>query len=137
MSTSNLWHFCIDRGGTFTDCIGYSPNGDIKVTKVLSTDDAPILGIRKLLQLEPETPIPECHVKMGTTIGTNALLEHKGAPFALLITKGFGDALEIGTQQRPDIFDIRIKKSQTLYHKIVEIDERISAHGQVELKLNT
>ena len=129
--TANLWQFYIDRGGTFTDCLGRSPTGELKCAKVLSSDRAPLDGIRKILELADDAPIPPCEVKMGTTIATNALLERKGRPHALLITRGFADVLHIGTQQRPDIFEIRIVKPSVLYQTVVEIDERIAANGEV------
>ena len=125
------WQFYIDRGGTFTDCLGRSPAGAMKCAKILSSDHAPLAGIRKILHLADDAPIPACEVKMGTTIATNALLERKGRPHALLITRGFADVLQIGTQQRPDIFAIRIVKPAVLYQTVVEIDERISANGEI------
>jgi 5-oxoprolinase (ATP-hydrolysing) len=131
IGATSTWQFWIDRGGTFTDCLGRSPNGELKFVKVLSSDQAPLEGIRRLLKLAENDPIPACEVKMGTTIATNALLERKGRPHALLITRGFADALEIGTQQRPDIFEIRIIKPSVLYKTVDEIDERISAGGEI------
>ncbi|MFQ5509034.1 MAG: hydantoinase B/oxoprolinase family protein [Leptospirillia bacterium] len=128
-----LWEFWIDRGGTFTDCIGKGPDGRISVAKVLSSSRAPLLGIRELLALAPDEPIPPCRIRMGTTVATNALLERKGEPTALAITRGFGDALAIGTQARPEIFDIRIEKPDTLYRQVIEIDARVTADGD-ELK---
>jgi len=125
------WQFWIDRGGTFTDCLGRSPAGELKFAKVLSSDHAPLAGIRRILELPDHDPIPPCEVKMGTTIATNALLERKGRSHALLITRGFADVLQIGTQQRPDIFAIRIAKPSVLYQTVVEIDERISATGEI------
>jgi len=125
------WQFFIDRGGTFTDCLGRSPAGELKCAKVLSSDHAPLEGIRKILGLVDDAPIPPCEVKMGTTIATNALLERKGRSHVLLITRGFADVLQIGTQQRPDIFEIRIVKPSVLYQAVVEIDERLAANGEV------
>ena len=87
MRSPGRWQFWIDRGGTFTDCLGRDPaSGEIRVAKVLSSDRAPLLGIRQLLALEPDAPIPASDIRMGTTIATNALLERKGAPCALVIT---------------------------------------------------
>jgi 5-oxoprolinase (ATP-hydrolysing) len=131
------WHFWIDRGGTFTDCIGRSPQGALTVIKVLSSDHAPLAGIRRILGLESQAPIPKCRIHLGTTIATNALLERKGSPFGLAITTGFKDLLEIGTQQRPDLFELTIQKPTTLYNTVVEIDERVSANGDVIIPLNT
>ncbi|NES98446.1 MAG: hydantoinase/oxoprolinase family protein, partial [Desertifilum sp. SIO1I2] len=106
------WQFWIDRGGTFTDIVAQHPNGDIIVRKLLSENperypDAPIQGIREILELAEGEPIPAeqiAVVKMGTTIATNALLERKGDRTLLLITQGFRDALRIGYQNRPQIF---------------------------------
>jgi 5-oxoprolinase (ATP-hydrolysing) len=128
---SSRWQFWIDRGGTFTDCIGRAPDGELSSTKVLSCDEAPLHGIRALLGLPDSAPIPACDVRMGTTVATNALLERRGAPHALLITRGFADVLEIGTQQRPDLFALRIEKPSTLYKQVVEIDERLAADGTI------
>jgi len=125
------WQFYIDRGGTFTDCLGRSPTGELQCAKILSSDHAPLAGIRKILALEKDAPIPACEVKMGTTLATNALLERKGRPHALLITRGFAEVLQIGTQQRPDIFEIRIVKPSVLYQTVVEIDERLAANGEI------
>ncbi|KAL9537007.1 hypothetical protein MBANPS3_012169 [Mucor bainieri] len=135
---------CIDRGGTFTDCIGFvgkpgDENYQEYVVKLLSEDpsnykDAPTEGIRRIVELatgekHPRSePVPTTHiesVRMGTTVATNALLERKGESSALLITKGFGDLLTIGNQSRPKIFDLSISKPDVLYQKVIEIDERV------------
>ena len=106
------WDFWIDRGGTFTDVVGYSPAGELVPVKLLSDNpenyrDAAVEGIRQILEVERGRIIPKGlinTVRMGTTVATNALLERKGDPTALLITRGFRDALQIGYQARPDIF---------------------------------
>src|SRR3546814_13521507 len=72
-------------------------------------------------------------VKMGTTVATNALLERKGEPTALVITSGFRDALRIAYQNRPRLFDLRIILPELLYEQVVEVSERIHAHGEVTL----
>ena len=132
MSPSQRWEFWIDRGGTFTDCLGRDPSsGEVCVAKVLSTQRAPLEGIRQILGLGPGDPIPASDVRMGTTIATNALLERKGTPFALVITRGFRDLLEIGTQARPDIFDLRIHKPEVLYQEVLEVAARADAEGQI------
>jgi 5-oxoprolinase (ATP-hydrolysing) len=127
------WQFWVDRGGTFTDCLARSPEGEITSTKVLSSDDAPLVGIRRLLGISEEEPIPPAVAKMGTTIATNALLERTGRRHALAVTRGFADALEIGTQQRPELFELRVRKPSVLYSQVVEIDERTAADGRVLL----
>ncbi len=126
------WAFWIDRGGTFTDCLGRDPStGRVRATKVLSSDQAPLEGIRRLLGIAADAPIPPCDVRMGTTLATNALLERKGAAFGLLISRGFGDLLEIGNQARPSIFALRIEKPSVLYREVLELDARASAAGKV------
>jgi len=64
-------------------------------------------------------------MRLGSTIGTNALLERKGAKTLLIITKGFKDILLIGNQQRPDIFSLHVPDKDPLYHKVVDLTERM------------
>lgn len=123
------WQFWIDRGGTFTDCIGRDPSGALHVVKVLSSDDAPLVGIRTLLGLPDDAAIGACDVRMGTTVATNALLERRGQPCALVITRGFGDLLAIGDQSRPDIFALAIDKPAVLHEAVLEVDARAAADG--------
>jgi len=133
------WQFWIDRGGTFTDIVARRPDGKLLTYKLLSENpeqyrDAAVAGIKQLLGISPsETISPKLveAVKMGTTVATNALLERKGDPTALLITKGFRDALRIAYQNRPRLFDRHIVLPELLYEKVVEVDERIDAHGAV------
>ena len=125
------WQFWIDRGGTFTDCIGQSPDGRLHVTKVLSSDRAPVLGIRALLGLHDEQEIPACDVRMGTTIATNALLERRGVKTALVITEGFGDLLEIGDQTRPELFALEIRRHALVHGAVVETPARCAPDGSV------
>lgn len=132
------WRFWIDRGGTFTDLVAADPAGRLRVGKLLSSapgayDDAAIEGIRRLLGID-RAPIPAgliSSVTMGTTVATNALLERAGDPTALVITSGFGDALRIGYQNRPRLFDLAIHRPEPLYRLVVEVDERVSADGKV------
>jgi len=134
------WEFWIDRGGTFTDVIGRRPDGALLTRKLLSENpeayrDAAVAGIRQLLDLSPDAPIPSERigaVKMGTTVATNALLERKGERTLLLVTKGFRDALRIGYQARPQIFAKHIIKPDMLYERVIEVDERVRADGTVE-----
>ncbi|MEP2704992.1 MAG: hydantoinase B/oxoprolinase family protein [Roseibium sp.] len=138
------WDFWVDRGGTFTDIVGRSPDGVLHPHKVLSENpeayrDAAIQGIRELLKVSPGAPIPSDlvdTVKMGTTVATNALLERKGERTALFITRGFRDALEIGYQARPNIFAKEIIKPELLYENVHELTERIRADGTLEISLN-
>ena len=132
------WQFWIDRGGTFTDVVGRAPDGEILCTKLLSDNpehypDAAVEGIRRMLGLQPGEPVPGERVeavKMGTTVSTNALLERKGERVALVINRGFGDVLRIGTQQRPRLFDLQIVLPEQLYEIVVEVAGRISAQGE-------
>jgi len=139
MKVASRWQFWVDRGGTFTDVIGRRPNGSLVTHKLLSENpeqyrDAAVAGIRHLLGLQPGEPITpelvEC-VKMGTTVATNALLERKGEPTLLVTTRGFRDALRIGYQERPRIFDRCIVLPELLYSRVIEADERIGAQGEV------
>lgn len=134
------WQFWIDRGGTFTDLVARSPDGAIHSAKLLSEDperydDAAVEGIRRLIG-ERVGPLPPLSVRIGTTVATNALLERKGEPVLLAITRGFGDALAIGYQERPDIFARRIDRPRPLYAEVVEIDERVTAEGEVRVPLD-
>jgi 5-oxoprolinase (ATP-hydrolysing) len=133
------WQFWIDRGGTFTDIVARRPDGQLVTHKLLSENpeqyrDAAVAGIRHLLAVAAGEPVPVGQVqavKMGTTVATNALLERKGEPAALAITRGFRDALRIAYQNRPRLFDRHIVLPELLYQTVVEIDERIGAHGEV------
>ncbi|TKA76367.1 Uncharacterized protein B0A49_06095 [Cryomyces minteri] len=139
----------IDRGGTFTDCVGNPGTGKMKddvLIKLLSVDpsnyeDAPLEGIRRLLSTFSGKEIPRGapldtskieSIRMGTTVATNALLERKGQDIAMVVTKGFKDCLEIGNQSRPNIFDLAIRKPEVLYKRVVEIDERFTLEDYAE-----
>jgi 5-oxoprolinase (ATP-hydrolysing) len=131
MTDGQGWQFFIDRGGTFTDCIGRDPRtGALSVVKMPSSDQAPLLGIRRLLGLGDTEAIPACEVRLGTTLGTNALLERRGARSVLLLTRGFGDLLELGDQTRPDLFALEIKKPRPLPETVLEVDARLAADGR-------
>jgi 5-oxoprolinase (ATP-hydrolysing) len=131
------WEFWIDRGGTFTDVVGRAPDGRLVTVKLLSENperypDAAVQGIRDCLGLTVGEPIPDgaiAAVKMGTTVATNALLERKGERVALLITAGFGDLLRIGTQARPALFDLDVRRPDLLYERVFEIPGRLDAEG--------
>jgi 5-oxoprolinase (ATP-hydrolysing) len=139
----------IQRGGTFTDCVGNPGSGKMEddvLIKLLSVDpsnyeDAPLEGIRRLLSKFTGTDIPRGQpldtskiesIRMGTTVATNALLERKGEDIAMVVTKGFKDCLEIGNQSRPNIFALDIKKPEVLYKRVVEIDERVTLEDYAE-----
>ncbi|MFI1396868.1 hydantoinase B/oxoprolinase family protein [Streptomyces sp. NPDC020681] len=134
---SGRWEFWIDRGGTFTDVVGRRPDGRLVTRKLLSHNperyrDAAVAGIRLLLGIGPDQPVPADlvdSVKMGTTVATNALLERRGEPTVLVITEGFRDALRIAYQNRPRLFDRRIVLPEAVYERVIEVPERVDAHG--------
>jgi 5-oxoprolinase (ATP-hydrolysing) len=133
------WQFWIDRGGTFTDVVARAPDGTLLSHKLLSENperyaDAALQGIREALGLGADEALPAQAieaVKMGTTVATNALLERRGEPLLLLVTRGFADALRIGYQNRPRLFDRHIVLPEMLYARVAEVDERIGADGTV------
>ncbi|SFG37764.1 5-oxoprolinase (ATP-hydrolysing) [Actinopolymorpha cephalotaxi] len=136
------WQFWIDRGGTFTDVVARTPTGALVTHKLLSDDparyaDAAVAGVRALLDRAGEAagarPTGEAieSVRMGTTVATNALLERRGERTALVITQGFADALRIGYQNRPRIFDRHIVLPDMLFERVVEVAERVAADGTV------
>ena len=141
---SAAWQFWIDRGGTFTDIVASAPDGRLVTHKLLSEnperyEDAALQGVRDLLGLAEDEGFPSRvidAVKMGTTVATNALLERKGDRTALFITRGFRDALRIGYQNRPHLFARRIVLPDLLYERVVEVEERCSAEGEVLVPLN-
>ena len=133
MGTSG-WQFWIDRGGTFTDVVGRRPDGRLVSHKLLSDnparyEDAAVAGIAHLLDGDATAGIDT--VRMGTTVATNALLERRGEPTVLVITRGFADALAIAYQNRPRIFDRNIVLPSLLHQRVVEYDERVGADGRV------
>ena len=133
------WQIWIDRGGTFTDVVARHPDGHLVSQKLLSENperykDAAVQGIREILGLEPGSVIPPGSVesvRMGTTVATNALLERTGDRVVYVTTRGFGDALRIGYQSRPRIFDLDIKLPELLYEQVIEADERVAVDGEV------
>lgn len=205
----NSWRIWVDTGGTFTDCLAYSPNGSLLRAKVLSSsalrgriveqlddrtlrideqwhapenfikgfrfrlldqidsadlhveqflpdknlltlsapllqaaalnaafevqsaEEAPILAARLVTGTPANVPLPAIEMRLATTRGTNALLERNGARTALFITEGFADLLRIGTQQRPELFALEIHKPEPYYHSVVEVPERLDAHGRI------
>ena len=132
------WQFWIDRGGTFTDVVARRPDGVLVTHKVLSENperyrDAAVYGIRRALGLPADAAIPADAieaVKMGTTVATNALLERTGDRTVLAITAGFADALRIGDQNRPRLFDRNIVLPELLYERVVEVPGRMTAAGE-------
>ncbi len=135
--TGGRWQFWIDRGGTFTDVVARDPDGRLSTFKLLSDNpdsyaDPAVAGICAALDLPYNAAVPADRigaVKMGTTVATNALLERKGARTLLLVDGGFKDLLLIGTQARPRLFDLKIRKPEPLYSAVEEVGGRVDAHG--------
>src|SRR6202140_441118 len=138
------WQFWTDRGGTFTDIVARDPDGHLSTHKLLSENpgryrDAAIAGIKTVLGVPLDAPIPPNvveAVKMGTTVATNALLERKGERTLLVVNRGFADALRIGNQARPRLFDLAITLPSLLYEKVEEIPGRVGVDGAEIEKLD-
>ena len=138
------WQFWIDRGGTFTDVVARRPDGSLAIVKMLSENpqryaDAAVAGILSALGLPLDAAVPNHligHIKMGTTVATNALLERKGVATLLVVNAGFADLLEIGHQARPRLFDLAIKKPAQLYQAVEEVRGRVDARGDVLSELD-
>ncbi len=143
-ANARKWSFWIDRGGTFTDVVAVAPDGNLHTTKLLSEDpghysDAAVEAIRRLLGTVPDETLPAgaiADVRMGTTVATNALLTRTGEPTVLVTTAGFGDALRIGDQHRPRLFDRRLVLPELLHGRVIEATERVGAHGDVLVPLD-
>jgi 5-oxoprolinase (ATP-hydrolysing) len=138
--------FAGPEGGVIHECrvSGSSSDGRLTLSAPLPPDvavgcryelssgeEAPIVAIRQILGLSLQQPIPSVSVRLGTTRGTNALLERKGARTGFLTTRGFADLLRIGNQDRPRLFDLAIQKPEPLFTRVVEVDERLDADGNV------
>ena len=131
------WQFWVDRGGTFTDIVARDPDGGLSAHKLLSENpgryrDAAVAGIRAALGLAAGAAIPPGlvdAVKMGTTVATNALLERRGERTLLIVNRGFADALRIGNQARPRLFDLDIRLPPLLHERVAEIGGRVGADG--------
>jgi 5-oxoprolinase (ATP-hydrolysing) len=104
--------------------------------EVLSGEEAPLLAARMLTATPPGQPLPPCRMRLATTLGTNALLQRAGVPTALFITQGFGDLPRIGTQQRPDLFTLDVRRPEPLHDTVVEVPERLAADGSVLVPLD-
>ena len=104
--------------------------------EITSHEEAPVLGARLITQTALNEDFPNLSLKLGSTKGTNALLESKGAKILFIVTRGFKDLLEVGTQARPDIFALNVQKRKQITHSILEVEERIDAKGNVLKSLN-
>ncbi|KAK6820492.1 hydantoinase b oxoprolinase [Apiospora arundinis] len=130
----------IDRGGTFCDVVAQVEGREPIIFKLLSEDpanyrDAPTEAIRRVLEVVEDRKIPIgdkldgsriAACRIGTTVATNALLEHKGEKFAFVTTKGFADVCVIGDQSRPKLFDLNVRKPKALHAAVIEVNERVT-----------
>ncbi|MFC4724474.1 hydantoinase B/oxoprolinase family protein [Glycocaulis abyssi] len=139
-----MWEIWIDRGGTFTDILGLSPDGELRALKLLSESaaygDAASEGVRRMTGMADGTPLSASAVrgvKMGTTVATNALLEEDGAKTLFITNKGFEDCLLIQDQTRPDIFALRIDRPRPLPARIAGIAGRLDVEGREIAPLDT
>jgi N-methylhydantoinase A len=142
MPTRTPLRIAIDSGGTFTDCVWLAPRhaqnrrtpGDssLRILKVFSTPADPAQAIAEAV-LKIAGEIQDIIVLHGTTVGTNTLLQRKGARVAFVTTAGFEDSIEIGRQQRPKLYDFFFEKDPALAPAELRfgVDERISAEGVV------
>lgn len=133
-SSRGKWQFWIDRGGTFTDCLGLSPDQEVYTAKILSSDRAPVEAILAVLREAGEETSAaqlDCSVKLGTTVSTNALLERRGVATALLSNLGLSGVFDIGTQERPELFELEIVRSPRLQRWRLETPGRRNAKGEI------
>src|SRR3984893_17448825 len=147
-TTMARWRVGVDSGGTFTDiCLFEEAEGRLEIWKVPSTPDDPSRGIADAVEqgmrrvaADVNIPPAACvtYFGHGTTIATNALIQHRGITPALLTTAGFRDLLEIGRQKRPDLYDLFADKPLTLVPRNLrlEISERVRHDGEIETPLD-
>ena len=133
------------RGGLEAEVAGFDPAEGIleldepisavlepgDAFEVVSPEEAPLLAARLVTRTPTSHALPPLALRLATTRGTNALLERQGADVAFFITRGFGDALRIGTQQRDDLFALAVRRPEPLYGHVVEVPERLAADGTV------
>ncbi len=138
-----VWRIGVDSGGTFTDvCLFDEATGRVEVWKVPSTPDDPSRGIAEGIEQGigrvGAAPTEVSYFGHGTTVATNALIQHRGVRTGLITTDGFRDLLEIGRQKRPDLYDLQADKPETLVSRDLrmEVPERIRHDGTVETKLD-
>src|SRR2546425_2668358 len=130
----------VDTGGTFTDFV-FEAKGELRIFKLASTPDDPsraiIEGLRRIAA-ETGSRLSEIEVVHGTTVGTNALLQRRGARTALVTTAGFEDVIEIGRQARPELYNLDVVKPPALVPDELRfgIKERVVASGEVLEKLS-
>ena len=112
------------------------PFADELLVELLFHEEAPVVAARLATQTPYLQRLPAVEMRLATTKATNALLERKGAPVAFFVTRGFGDLLLIGTQQRPELFDLNIRKPAPFYEQVVEVPERLTSQGRIATPLN-
>jgi N-methylhydantoinase A len=142
------WRVGVDSGGTFTDiCLFDEETGRLDVWKVSSTPDDPSRGIAQGVEEGMRRVAPEArqspaaavvYFGHGTTVATNALIQHRGVKTGLVTTDGFRDLLEIGRQKRPDLYDLQADKPLTLVPRDLrlEVPERVRHTGEIETPLD-
>jgi N-methylhydantoinase A len=137
------WRIGVDSGGTFTDiCLFDEGSGRMAVWKVSSTPADPshavAQGVGEALAQFAAQARDVCYFGHGTTVATNALIQHRGAPTGLITSGGFGDLLEIGRQKRPDLYDLQADKPPVLVERRLrrEVPERLRHDGRVETALD-
>lgn len=130
------WFFWMDQGGTFTDVIARRPDGSYLMRKFLSSTSDYDNPITHALQVLVTDGAPIIGVKVGTTVATNAMLERNGCQTALVTTAGFADGLVIGQQDRPDLFELAIRRPDPIFTDVVEAMERVTAQGDIEIPLD-
>ena len=137
------WRVGVDSGGTFTDvCLFEEATGRIEVWKVSSTPDDPsraiAQGVAEGMARLGQPPGAIAYFGHGTTVATNALIQHRGVKTGLIVTQGFRDLLEIGRQKRPDLYDLQVEKPPVLVTRDLrlEVPERIRHDGSIETALD-
>lgn len=143
----NGYQISIPETGASATIISLDENGALRTepplpvsstpqtVELFTGEEAPVLAARLLTQTPVNHDFPALEMRLGTTKGTNALLERKGGRVALIVTKGFRDLLRIGTQQRPNLFQLAIPPAEILYDTVLEAEERLSADGDIVLPL--
>eukprot|EP01034_Spumella_vulgaris_P014559 gene14559-18595_t len=132
MPSKSTFTVGIDVGGTFTDLLAIDPaSNEVRLAKVPTTVENQAIGFMAALAAASLDPALLQAVVHGTTTTTNALLERKGEPTLLAITRGFGDALTIGYQDRPDLFARRLDRIPPPHAAVAEIAERIGPGGEI------
>ena len=135
-----MWRVGVDSGGTFTDvCLVDETSGAVRVWKVPSTPDDPSRAIAQAVgEALAGAEAPVSYFGHGTTVATNALIQHQGAVTGLITTEGFRDLLEIGRQRRPHLYDLQADKPPILVPRArrIEVPERRRHDGRVETPLD-